>query len=122
MMRYIWKANKRFGIAAVFAAIMLWASGGLGAEAVLNNRTLLRTWMVERTPVVIGADGEFKEAATPKRFRGKVTWTKIGEFQSPLPAASWREAAFDDVEWTRQSVPVEKGATSVNRNLNALAR
>ncbi len=120
MMRYIWKANKRFGIAAVFAAIMLWASGGLGAEAVLNNRTVLRTWMVERTPVVIGSDGEFKEAATPKEFRGKVTWTKIGEFQSPLPAANWHEAAFDDVEWTRQSVPVEKGATSVNRNLNAL--
>jgi hypothetical protein len=108
------------GTFVTLAAALLWAQAGAGAEAVLDNRTLLRTWMVERTPVVIGADGEFKEAATPHEHRGKVNWTKIGDFQSPLPAASWREASFDDSEWSRQRVPVEKGAGSSNRNLGAL--
>jgi len=119
-MRGMMRISRKSNMLTTLMAALLWAQAGTGAEAVLDNRTMLRTWMVERTPVVIGADGEFKEAATPKEFRGKVTWTKIGDFQSPLPAEFWREAEFDDSEWTRQRVPVEKEAGRSNRNLDAL--
>jgi len=90
------------------------------ATAILNNRTLLRTWMVFRTPVVVGADGERKEPFTPHMHRGKLVKKKIGQYQSPLPDDAWREPGFDDSEWKRERVPVEKEKASANRGLNAL--
>jgi len=121
----------RFCGLVLLAAAMLGAAAATGARCgeggklVLNSRTLLRVWMVERTPVVIGSDGKLKQPFTPRlHSRGSrkslFKKHKIGEFQSPLPPESWRAPEFDDFQWQRQRAPVEKGASSTNRNLDEL--
>lgn len=87
---------------------------------VLSDHTLLRTWMVFRTPVVIGSDGEFKEPFTPEMKGGELIKHEIGQYQSPLPDDAWRSADFDDSGWKRERVPVEKQNESANRQLTAL--
>jgi len=101
--------------------IALQATGGEGSNMILSRNTPLRTWMVSRTPVVIGADGKLKPAFTPKGTTKKFKLVKVRDFQSPLPPASWREVKFDDYRWSQRKVPVEKqrGRPS-GRRLDAL--
>jgi len=112
--------TRRLQMLVTLAAMLLGARAAAGAQTVLNDRSLLRVWMVERTPVVIGSDGKFKQPFTPHQWRGKVKKKPIGKFQSALPAEDWRDPGFDDFQWKRQRAPVEKRASSSSRNLDAL--
>ena len=105
-------------VLGLVSVLVIWPMQGLAAEEaakkeadtrILNDHTLLRTFAVLKTPVVIGPDGAFKEAFTPEMKRGKLIKTKIKDDQSPLPADEWRSADFSDFQWTRERVPVEKG-------------
>ena len=85
---------------------------------VVDKRTQLRVFSVYRTPVVIGRDGNFKQAFVPG---GRGKRNPIEDYQSPLPDAGWRSPAFDDAEWTRTRAPVEKGRGQISgRNPGAL--
>jgi Glycoside hydrolase 123, catalytic domain len=77
---------------------------------VLDKRTLLRRFFVDRTPVVLGNDGGFKQAFIPmgKTRSGQMRMVKIIDYQSPMPDKSWREADFDDSEWSRVRGSVER--------------
>jgi len=122
--------NRRTMTEVWCALLLAVAMCGRGAEAadvkpdgvrILGGSTPLRVWMIYRTPVVLGVDGELKPGATPGNKRGGgIVWTKIPEYQSELPPESWREVAFDDYKWTRTSAPVEQKRRGQNRAPGAL--
>ncbi len=86
--------------------------------AVLSDDTWLRTFYAFRTPIVIKADGSFTPAFIP---RGKDKRDPIGDYQSPMPEAGWRGVEFDDVDWPRGRLPVEKDKGEASgRNPSAL--
>jgi len=90
--------------------------------SVLTNSTVLRTFWVYNTPLVIGADGEFKPATIPYRDRGRdIKQKPIPKFQSPLPSDGWRAVEFDDSEWRLGRAPLEAGrGQATGRRLTAL--
>jgi hypothetical protein len=103
--------------------VVAWATSGPAGEkpgdkgaasVILDKRALLRTFMVYRTPVVLGSDGKLKEAFVPRRHRGKLQKQTIPDYQPPMPAGSWRSPEFDDSEWRREGAPVEKPQTSMS--------
>lgn len=69
---------------------------------ILNNDTVLRTFLVFKTPVVITADGTLRGGIIPGRKP-----KPIGEFQSQLPETGWRSLAFDDSAWSQRRAPFE---------------
>ena len=84
---------------------------------VLNNKTRFRTFWVFRTPVVVKANGEF----TPAMIPGGKKPTKIKDYQSPMPDPTWHTVEFDDLEWSRAGLPVEKDKGQLSgRNPRAL--
>jgi hypothetical protein len=117
---------------AILALVFLSAivgSAGAGEPAaedadrltVLSNDTVLRTFWVYRTPVVVDAEGKRIPAAIPEGRRGKITTKPIPEFQSPLPDDDWRSVGFDDLEWRLGRAPLEMDrGYATGRRLSAL--
>ncbi len=94
---------------------------GKSGNQVLSERTLLRVFNVEKTPVVIDRDGKFQAAFVPRKMRGKLIKTPIGKYQSPLPEDGWQKTDFDDSEWSQGRVPLEKRRHAASgRGLSAL--
>ena len=88
---------------------------------VIDRKAQLRIFNVYRTPVVIGKDGTFKRAYVPRMHRGKLQKNWIPEYQSPMPEENWRAAGFNDSEWKRSRLPVEKYRGQISgRKLGAL--
>jgi len=111
-------------ITIVIVAAAVGASTGSAAEAakqehrlvVLSNSTVLRTFWVYKTPVVIGADGKFVPAMIPGRKP-----KRIPEYQSLLPDPAWRSVEFDDSGWSLGRAPLEKNrGSATGRRLSAL--
>jgi hypothetical protein len=106
------------------ATVPLWAADK-SAESkrlvVLDQRTLLRTFPVYQTPVVINKEGESVPPFVPRMHRGKLVKQPIPQYQSPLPEQGWQSVGFDDAAWARQRAPVEtyRGQMS-GRKLGAL--
>ncbi|MFO7899298.1 MAG: DUF6067 family protein [Planctomycetota bacterium] len=92
-----------------------------GAVKVLSNDTVLRTFWVYRTPVVVTPEGELKPGRIPRKHRGKMTYKTIPDYQSPLPARRWRSLGFDDSGWRLGKAPLEKyRGQATGRRLTAL--
>ena len=88
----------------VLAMVLGLTGAALAGEglAVLNNRSVLRTFSVFKTPVVVSADGKFVPPVIPGRKP-----TPIPAFQSALPDGAWRSAEFNDSAWSQARTPLE---------------
>ena len=126
-----WRRRKGAVLALGLFVGTLVASTGLAGEsapkedhrlAVLSNATVLRTFFVYRTPVVLGADGKFKPGATPYRDRERKTqYKRIPDYQSPLPATEWTSVTFGDSDWDLGRAPLERDrGVATGRSLAAL--
>lgn len=107
--------KKLLSIAAL-AALLAGAAAGparAGELVVLGKQTLFRAHLLFRTPVVITPEGEIKTALSPVWNKRKQKGpSPLAQYQSPLPPADWKSAAFDDVIWPRRAAPVEVQPTS----------
>ncbi|MFW6107621.1 MAG: glycoside hydrolase domain-containing protein [bacterium] len=88
---------------------------------VLGNDTMLRTFWVYRTPVVVTPEGKLKPGRIPRKHRGEMTYKTIPDYQSPLPADGWQAVGFDDSNWRLGKAPLEKyRGQATGRRLTAL--
>jgi hypothetical protein len=95
--------------AAVPAPHAAEAAGRKNARVnVVDQRTLLRTFPVFRTPAVISKSGESVPPFVPRMHRGELIKQPISRYQSPLPEEAWQSVEFDDAAWARQRAPLEK--------------
>jgi hypothetical protein len=75
---------------------------------VIDEKTPLRTYLVYRTPMVVGKDGKVRIATYRKQIgRNKFKSLPYPEFESLSPSAGWRGAEFNDSTWVTRTVPVE---------------
>jgi hypothetical protein len=92
--------RRLIGVAAI--GLVICAGAGAG-EAILNNDSYLRGYLVFRTPVYATKDGQIKVCTVPDAK----TPTPLPDYQSPPPPADWTKPEFDDSAWDRAKAPLE---------------